>query len=867
MAVRVVAKDAAGQDIEKLLVEPAELNQRIEEITPGLIVTINNQVEANFVNDSSILNRKLNDKVTTALNTISSNFDKRIDDLENTVGSRDTTNTLCTDVNYLLDTITEEDTGLVAQVTNIKNIIGAKPTGSDSIFKEIGDLKAIDITHSSSITQLGGDVATLKTNVSGNSSNIVDLQADISAINHDTDGILAKANKNAKDFANTAKQEAIDAAEAHVNASYTKLEQYGDLASNVGEHDGKIVKIQGDLKKITLDGHYSDGGVTIYKSLPTLTKYLDDLYIPSYNDKGVRTDYTGLIRDLNDDIVEFNDKIDKFETGETFALTTTFNAHADNKANPHEVTKAQVGLGNVDNKSSATLKEEFTTTSISANDNKFVTSAQVKVEVDTLNTKDSELSAAITSEAERATGKETALEQSITDENTRALAAESEINQKLGTLIGADTNKSARTIAEDAAAAKVAEIVADADTKFDTLKEIADWIGSDTSGAAAMSANIKLNTDDIKTVKDDVTALQTQVSNLDKTLKGIETSAEKITFEKDLVFTMDFGNYKTKNGSVTIPTNTNKMSLYDLLMTAFSKEDLEELITKYPGATFTITGGGSAGEVGDSITNNNITVKLDLDATGDYKYKAAKKDTDGTVNITDTEKTNIDFTTATIIYNNKEVAKLDTKDPNADLTYTLETEDTVYPEGTKTYTFYANAAYGADANRPLTNLGNYICKDTEGNTITTSDFDAAIGYIPAKTVFTNKAVSASFRGYRKLFIGTTTQIAPTVDSNFIRNTLKAAHSQEAKKGTYNVTATAGDTGIYYAYPTSLSAATPTFEFEAEANTWETFEGVELVGNDIPVNGAGNASSVYYTIYKYAPAAGFKSDFKTRIKIN
>lgn len=41
------------------------------------------------------------------------------------------------------------------------------------------------------------------------------------------------------------------------------------------------------------------------------------------------------------------------------------------------------------------------------------------------------------------------------------------------------------------AAAKVAEIVAGADASFDTLKEIADWILNDTTGAADMANDIK----------------------------------------------------------------------------------------------------------------------------------------------------------------------------------------------------------------------------------------------------------------------------------------------------------------------------------------------------------------------------------------
>ena len=49
---------------------------------------------------------------------------------------------------------------------------------------------------------------------------------------------------------------------------------------------------------------------------------------------------------------------------------------------------------------------------------------------------------------------------------------------------------SVKNTANAAAAAKVAEIVADADANFDTLKEIADWILNDTTGAANMANDI-----------------------------------------------------------------------------------------------------------------------------------------------------------------------------------------------------------------------------------------------------------------------------------------------------------------------------------------------------------------------------------------
>ena len=54
----------------------------------------------------------------------------------------------------------------------------------------------------------------------------------------------------------------------------------------------------------------------------------------------------------------------------------------------------------------------------------------------------------------------------------------------------ADVEGSVAHTATAVAAAKVAEIVADADTKYDTLKEIADWILNDTTGAADMANDI-----------------------------------------------------------------------------------------------------------------------------------------------------------------------------------------------------------------------------------------------------------------------------------------------------------------------------------------------------------------------------------------
>ena len=75
------------------------------------------------------------------------------------------------------------------------------------------------------------------------------------------------------------------------------------------------------------------------------------------------------------------------------------------------------------------------------------------------------------------------------DEKTAGIASDAALQAldgKVTTLVGEDTNKSARAIAAE----ETAKIVAGADASYDTLKEIADWISSHSTDAAAMNSAI-----------------------------------------------------------------------------------------------------------------------------------------------------------------------------------------------------------------------------------------------------------------------------------------------------------------------------------------------------------------------------------------
>jgi hypothetical protein len=97
-----------------------------------------------------------------------------------------------------------------------------------------------------------------------------------------------------------------------------------------------------------------------------------------------------------------------------------------------------------------------------------------------------------------AEGKIEALEKGTYDDTeVRGLIADNTTAIGTNTAAIATLNSDASVVgsvantATSIAAAKVAEIVANADADFDTLKEIADWILNDTTGAADMANDIK----------------------------------------------------------------------------------------------------------------------------------------------------------------------------------------------------------------------------------------------------------------------------------------------------------------------------------------------------------------------------------------
>lgn len=153
----------------------------------------------------------------------------------------------------------------------------------------------------------------------------------------------------------------------------------------------------------------------------------------------------------------------------------------------------------------------------------------------------------------------------------------------VSTLVGEDTGKSVRAISAE----EVAKTVAGADAKYDTLKEIADWILNDTTGAAKMANDI---------------------SRLDAILDGIGGEGEKATviaYVESMITDLGIGDYVT---------NT---AFTEVLAKKVDKVEGSRLMTNAEGIKL---GGVSEGanKVEASTTNGNV--KIDGTETPVYAH-------------------------------------------------------------------------------------------------------------------------------------------------------------------------------------------------------------------------------------------------------
>lgn len=117
------------------------------------------------------------------------------------------------------------------------------------------------------------------------------------------------------------------------------------------------------------------------------------------------------------------------------------------------------------------------------------------------------------------------------------------------TMIGDDTGKSIRAISAE----EVAKIVAGADENYNTLKEIADWIMSDTTGAAKMA--------------NDITRLDTILDGIGDTTAGEQATV--VAYVQAMIDALGIGDYvKTTVMTTELAKKVDKVEGSRLMTTA-----------------------------------------------------------------------------------------------------------------------------------------------------------------------------------------------------------------------------------------------------------------------------------------------------------
>lgn len=101
------------------------------------------------------------------------------------------------------------------------------------------------------------------------------------------------------------------------------------------------------------------------------------------------------------------------------------------------------------------------------------------------------------------------------------------VDKRVDDLLGDDTEPTTiRAIAEDAASKKVDAVIDGAPESFNTLKEIADWINNDDTGAASISATVGVHEQEITQLQTDVGGLQTTVETHGTDISGLKSTVQ-----------------------------------------------------------------------------------------------------------------------------------------------------------------------------------------------------------------------------------------------------------------------------------------------------------------------------------------------------
>ena len=350
---------------------------------------------------------------------------------------------------------------------------------------------------------------------------------------------------------------------ASLNQSVGTLSgQVGGIQTTVNDHDRRIDEIVEDVNTNTSDISGLKGLTSAHQSkLATIDENADVNVIESVEIAGVALDVDA----------DKKASISKEDLANALSLGSAAYSSADSFATPDSVSTAQ-GIAE------DALEQAKTNKGAISNINSTISGLATKQEVSDLETS---LNTNIGKKVDQ-TAYDTKIS-SIEGSVQGVTNAVGNVTASVNVLVGQDTNKSARTIASE----EVAKIVANAPEAYDTLKEIADYIATDASGAAELSNKVTQNSEDISKLREDLTNESTTRTNA---ISGINSSIEGLTSRVEgnegsiKTLNTEINGLKTRDGELAdlIQGNTNEIAKKVSIEEGKSLVD-NELISKLEG--------------------------------------------------------------------------------------------------------------------------------------------------------------------------------------------------------------------------------------------------------------------------------------------
>ena len=198
-----------------------------------------------------------------------------------------------------------------------------------------------------------------------------------------------------------------------------------------------------------------------------------------------------------------------------------------------DIVESQIALEDKDAELAAQIKKvaddlEFVTGSSSDNEATLgeinAKLADVQDDLDSLAKSMNKVSEDVAAAAQAAADAQIAADAAQATADTAAAAID---------ILAGEGEGSVKKIAEDAAADAVAAVVAGAESDFDTLKEVAEWIAADKEGSAALQVTVSGHTESINAINGDLDALEAKVDEDIANLTAHMTEAAAALSEVD----------------------------------------------------------------------------------------------------------------------------------------------------------------------------------------------------------------------------------------------------------------------------------------------------------------------------------------------